>query len=339
MRSTLTPRGRLALHAALCLLFGACVGSLAAPGAHAADKFAAEFLKIGVGARALGMGGAFVSDADDATAAYWNPSGLTQLESREAFGMHASQFGGVENHDVLGFSTPIGARNSRSAIGVTLIRLAIDDIRITKDAKVGEDQNGNPILDPSLIRTSSASDLALLLSYATGLGERWSGGVNLKLVRQSLVDAGASFGIGADVGLRYQASGSLALGARLADITTTQLFWDSGRRETVSPTATLGGSTTRDIGALKGSLNLDLEAPLVFEGQEADQFQSGNLSGNWHPGLEYWFQKTVALRFGSDGGDFTAGAGLRYKQFGADYAYLAHDVLDATHRVSAQLRF
>jgi len=39
---------------------------------------------IGSGARALGMGGAFIAVADDATAASWNPGGLTQLERPEA---------------------------------------------------------------------------------------------------------------------------------------------------------------------------------------------------------------------------------------------------------------
>ena len=51
--------------------------ALAEEGSHAA-----EFLSHGVGARALGMGSSFVSIADDATAAYWNPAGLVQIERR-----------------------------------------------------------------------------------------------------------------------------------------------------------------------------------------------------------------------------------------------------------------
>lgn len=307
--------------------------------AAAVDKFAAEFLKIGVGARALGMGGAFVSLADDATAAYWNPAGLVQLESREALGMHASQFGGVVYHDVLGVVTPIRSAGSRAAIGVTVIRLAVDDIQITKDAKIGEDQNGNPILDESLIRTESAYDLALLLSYARALGDRLSGGINVKLIRQSLAGEGSSFGVGADFGFLYQASPGLAFGLRLADITTTQLYWDTGRRETVAPSLTFGAHTTRAVPALQGVLTVGVNASVSFEGQEADQFSSGSLSGNLLPGAEYWFRRTVALRAGSDAGNFTAGGGIRYKQVGADYAYLAHDELDTTHRVSAIVRF
>ena len=327
------------------LLLALLAGS-SAP-ALAVDKFAAEFLKIGVGARPMGMGGSFVSLADDATATYWNPAGLIQLEYKEAMGMHASQFGGVVVHDVLGIVAPLKSPDHRSAIGLTLIRLGVDDIRVTKDAGVDadgdgivdEDANGNPIIDPSKIETRSAYDLALFLSYARSLGDRWSTGLNVKLVRQSLVSEGASFGIGADIGFLYRPSAKVGFGLQLADITTTQLFWDTGRRETVAPTVTLGGHTTQSLSALQGTLTVGLDIQFAFEGQQADQFSTGNLSGNFLPGAEYWFRRTVALRVGSDGGNFTAGGGVRYKQVGADYAYLSHDELDSTHRVSALVRF
>lgn len=324
------------------LLLCALVASLTFTGprpAEAVDKFAAEFLKIGVGARALGMGGAFVSLSNDASATYWNPAGLVQLENREALGMHASQFGGVVDHDVIGVVTPIKTGDRRTAIGITFIRLGVDEINVTKDAKVGEDANGLPIIDQSKVRKKSAYDLAFLLSYARSMGDRWSAGVNLKLIRQSLVGEGASFGVGADLGLHFHPNQNLAFGVRLADITTTQLYWDTGRRETVAPSIIIGGHTTRALAALQGTITVGVNAGFSFEGQQADQFETGDISGNFLPGAEYWFRQTVALRVGSDAGNFTAGAGVRYKQVGADYAYLSHDELDSTHRVSALVRF
>jgi len=45
---------------------------------------AATFLEISVGASAVGMGSAFVSIADDATALRWNPAGVAGLQQASA---------------------------------------------------------------------------------------------------------------------------------------------------------------------------------------------------------------------------------------------------------------
>src|ERR1051325_2517743 len=65
-------------------LVAACLALLAAAPAGA-TKYAAEFLKIPVGARAVGMGGAFAAVADDATSPFWNPAGMVYLPYKEAF--------------------------------------------------------------------------------------------------------------------------------------------------------------------------------------------------------------------------------------------------------------
>src|SRR5688572_12583855 len=52
----------------------------------------AAFNDIITGARPQGMGGAFVAVADDANALYWNPAGLTQLDTAEVSFMHSNEF-------------------------------------------------------------------------------------------------------------------------------------------------------------------------------------------------------------------------------------------------------
>ena len=64
-----------------CSLITAALLVVAAPAAWA--QITSSPNVVGSGARALGMGGAFIAIADDATAASWNPGGLTQLERPE----------------------------------------------------------------------------------------------------------------------------------------------------------------------------------------------------------------------------------------------------------------
>ena len=67
---------------------------------------AAPFLKIGVGSRAIGMGGAFAATADDITAIYWNPGGLAKIYSSEATFNHVRWLADV-NIDFAAFATHI----------------------------------------------------------------------------------------------------------------------------------------------------------------------------------------------------------------------------------------
>lgn len=305
----------------------------------AATKYAAEFLRIGVGARALGMGGAFTAISDDATAAYWNPAGMARFERPELLFQHAEQFGSLENHDFFGYVQPL-LGGSTGCVGIAVVRLAIDDILVTNDG--WRDSNGNgrfdegETVDPSLFRRESDTEWGVLLSYARPFREKMSIGGNLKIVRQGLVGS-TSFGMGADLGLLYDLRRDLSLGVKIADITTTQISWDTGTREVVSPSITIGASWKRDLPGLRSQIILAADLASTFDGREtASQFGPGQ---DFQGGMEYWFSRAVALRLGTSAGTWTAGGGLRYRAFEADYAFLPHDDLGDTHRISASVRF
>jgi hypothetical protein len=340
--------------ACISLAFSAaCV--LASP-VLAGGKYAAEFLKIGVGARALGLGGAFVAIADDGSAPYWNPAGLARAARPEMLFMHAEQFGSIANHDFASFVQPLDSRSSGSAVAISLVRFSVDDILVTRDAYDDRNHNGRrdegePIL-PDRFYMDSDTEYALLLSYARATGDRLSLGGNLKLIRQGLLD-NTSFGMGLDLGLLYRPTASWGLGVRLADATTTRISWDTGHRETLRPALTFGAAWTRDLPGLRGRLNTALALANTFDGRDAaSQIASGAWGGDLQAGLEYWVGNAsafgsgrkghgsaVAARVGSDAGALTAGAGIRYRSWGVDYAFLSHEELDATHRVSASIGF
>ena len=345
-------RPRAALRCSFLVTLG-CL--LAVPTAHA-TKYAGEFLKIPVGARAVGMGGAFTAVADDATSPWWNPAGMIYLPYREVIPQHAEQFGKLVNHDFLGLVLPLGGATShQSAIGVSVLRVAVDGIPVTpRSADLIPDvqfldygPDGIPgTFDPgegdrkwepgerlntdniNLFRASSA-DMALLLSYARHEGPHWAFGGSVKFVRQSIPDTligehVTSFGAGLDAGLLYMPMDAATFGITVHDLTTTWQSWSNGTRELVVPTVDTGVAFNF-YPAERHALTWAIDLGWGFEGRKLDsQVKLGQVTANLRTGLEYWYKSTFALRSGANGKDLTFGAGVRYKHLGADYAASLH---------------
>jgi len=301
-------------------------------------KYAGEFLATGVGARALGMGGAYVAIANDVTAGYWNPAGLARLNYPQVAGMYAERFAKLVNYNYGGLVFPADRKGS---IALSVIRLGVDDIPVTAlrrdDLELGAIYDGNQINTPYVVKTINDAEWAFLLSYAKRSSRRLAWGTNVKVVTKQVGDNSA-WGLGFDVGLLYKLFRNMNIGVNLQDITTTLLAWDTGRKETITPTMKLGGAYFIDIPSIKSRVIPALDLDLRFENRKtASQFSAGRFSFDSHFGVEYEFKRLVAVRLGSDIGHFTAGAGIRLPRLNIDYAFMSHDDLGDTHRISLLL--
>jgi len=194
---------------------------------QSSPKYSNEFLSIGVGARALGMSNAMTSAVNDVTAVYWNPAALTDIEFKYQFAaQHAAYFAGVANYDYIGAAMAV---DTDSHIGLSLIRLGIDDI---PDTRMLFDANGR--LNYDNINFFTASDVAFIFSYARGVsflsGENFAEGggltfgVNFKIIRRKVGDFASAWGFGADISTKYRYN-DWDFGLMIRDVTTTFNAW------------------------------------------------------------------------------------------------------------------
>ena len=146
---------------------------------------AMTFLKIGVGAKAMGMGESQVAATDDLYASYWNPAGLAKLQKPQLALMHNEWFADI-NHEFVGIALPLG---SIGTVGASASYLSFGELQ-------GRDRDGN---ETAIFRPY---DLAMIFSYARGFGNSFALGANAKFLREQIADETGT-GIAFDFGALY----------------------------------------------------------------------------------------------------------------------------------------
>ena len=328
----------------IILIFALLIASLYQINAQIVfGKYAGEFMAIGVGGRALGMGGAFTAYANDVTAGYYNPAGLANLNYPQISLMHAEQFGNLVNYDYAAAAIPFGADMS---FGLSIMRLGVDGIPDTREALV--DRNSGQVIydinqpagriDPGLVKEFSDQDWAFYLSFAKRHSEKFYYGASVKIIRRDIAEFGAT-GIGFDIGAQYMPFENLYLGANIQDVTTTLVAWSTGRNELISPTAKVGAGYMLDF--LGGKLFPALDFDIRFENRKfASNFNVGPVSFDMHAGLEFNYKNIFAIRGGyNDVKQFTIGAGVKLPKLNIDYSFARFSAseierLPDTHRIS-----
>lgn len=291
-----------------------------------APKYSNEFMNIGVGARALGMGGAQVSAAQDVTAAYWNPAALLGIKHKYEFSlMHAEYFAGIAKYDYAGFSTNIEEDNQ---IGISLIRFGVDDI---PDTRYLYDANG--AINYNNIQFFNAADYALILSYARDISDVFKGGVNTKIVHRNVGKFAKAWGFGFDVGGIFLLD-EWKIGVMVRDITTTFNAWFHNaelveeiyaKTNNELPQNRVELTLPRSIFSLARVFNFQetfsvqavLDLDVTFDGKRNTLISSDIMSVDPRVGLELGYKEQAYLRGGVSNfqyvTDFDGRKSLAYK--------------------------
>ncbi|MEE9315930.1 MAG: PorV/PorQ family protein [bacterium] len=262
------------------------------------------FLSWGAGARSLGMGKAFVSIADDASATYWNPAGLAQIDRKEITALHAILWADTM-YDFISYVHPIAGMGT---VGGSITRLYSGKFD-------GRDENN--------ISTHEFSDsqTALGASYGKQIVDVLALGASIKYVTHNLDDhKNGNFTF--DIGAMYKSPmvEHLQVGLNLRNLIGMRTGAPTEDKLPLTLRFGFNYKLLRD----KLALVVDLEkskAPLSY-----------------HFGAEYWAFQYLAVRLGMDPEEFTLGFGIRYRDYGLDYAFATHD-LGGSHRLSASWKF
>ena len=149
---------------------------------------AAKFLNIGIGPRANAMGGAFSSIANDATAMYWNPAGIANLNEFQTVFTYTKMFADI-NVNFIGIVIPAGSLGN---VGISVTALNIADMEVTTE-----------YFPEGTGEKFSAGSYAFALSYGKFITEDFSVGVNVKYIRENIFNSSAD-GIGFDIGTIFK---------------------------------------------------------------------------------------------------------------------------------------
>lgn len=292
-------------------------------------KYGSDFLGDGIGARASGMGGAQAAVANDVTAGFWNPAGLSFLTRPDLMLMRSERFSGTVAFDVAAIAIPLGFEPgadsiATGALALTLIRQGVDGIPNTLEA--WDPDRGLPREDAeSYITRFNVTDMVAMLSYASpilragprsaasGRSAVITAGGSVKVARQRIGPFADAWGYSLDLGVMVR-KGPWMAGAMLADATTMLKFWDvdpsslsaletdygdslpTGSNEAVLPRLRLGAARRFVMGSAELLATADID--VAAEGRAAYALNAGRFSFSPHAGIEASWRGRAHVRAG-----------------------------------------
>lgn len=168
-----------------------------------------QFLKIGVGARATSMAGAYGSVVNDLSSVHWNPAGLAKIKTMSAEFSY-NQWFATYSHNFGALAMPVGPEFTAA---VSVVSLNSGDIPVTTIERPGGTGSNYRV-----------QDLALALSFAGYLTDQFSFGITAKMVNNSFASVSSS-GLAFDIGTLFDTQFmGIKLGFSIHNLGMTQSF-------------------------------------------------------------------------------------------------------------------
>ncbi|HNT96956.1 MAG TPA: PorV/PorQ family protein [Elusimicrobiales bacterium] len=299
------------------VLFAAAILLAVPPSAALAGGNTAAFLKLGSGARATGLGGAYTAVAGDINAVSFNPAGLACLKRSEA-GFTRAELVESVSYNSLGYARPAAGGN----IAVAVNYLGQSSI---------EGRGANREVTGSF----QASDTAVNLAYARSLTARAGLGLNFKYITSRIADESAA-GWAVDAGWQYRTPvKGLGLGFAVQNLGPEMKFLEEGSSLPLTARAGAGYALPCNILlSLDVSREVNERKNVVSFGGEYAVFSSVFLRAG------YLNDTAAAGGSGLTGaGALKAGFGFKLRDFSLDYAAAPFGDAGKAQRISLGARF
>ncbi len=309
---------------------------------------AAPFLGIGAGPTAIGMGGAFVAVANDPSALYWNPAGISRTGQNQFLFEHTNYLIGTSYNYFGG----VVALDEDNAIGLSITYLDYGSENVTTINM--PDGTGE---------TWSAKDMSLGLTYSRNLTDRFSIAGTAKMILQQIWHESAT-GWALDAGLLYITPfNDLKIGMDISNFGTDMRMTGEDLYITHNPDQSVAGDNSKipaeyytDSYPLPLLFRLGVSMDVIKSEDNTvtlavdalhpnDNAQSVNVGG------QYSWNNTIYARVGyksigipSSEEGITFGFGLAYEvianvTFKLDYAYENYGILSNIQKFAVSVNF
>ncbi len=279
----------------------------------------AQFLKIGVSARATGMGNAYISVVEGAEAAYYNAAALARIPGTDLAFNHTNWFAGI-NHDFIAAARTFGRFGT---FGISLTALYTDEMKVR-----------TPLRPDGTGETFYSSNIRAGLSYARYLTDRVTFGGSINYINLSLYSDFKADAVSIDIGILYVTTfRNFRFGMNIANFGSEIKFVNESYP---LPTNFSFGMAINAIDAANQKLLVSVSALKPNDGQPLGQM-----------GVEWSYQQLLFLRAGyrpnHDVATYSFGAGVKLNimnlNFKFDYSYSDFSLLGQAHRFGAGLSF